>query len=133
MAGSNDAIKRAVLAQVAPGVTWRFSGQTSYVSAVGVVHARYKSRGPFSFNINPATLRADHELWICGTPEWYYLLPIDVVSSIYLHRDGYVDRRHPKIRVVSINTTNHRATYSSGGQSMDLTQHYRATLCQAGG
>ena len=128
MASSNDALKRSVLARVAPGAEWRVSGQTSYVSAAGRVHARYKSRGPYSFNINPATLKADYELWICGASDTYYLLPIAVVKSMYEHPDAYVDAHHPEIRVVSIDTASHRATYAAGGQSLDLTTCYQADL-----
>jgi hypothetical protein len=123
----NDAVKLQVLAQIGRG-PWKREGQTNYRSAAGLVHARFKTSGPFSFNINPATLRADYELWICGSASFYYLLPRRVVKSIYEYPDAYVDRRHLEIRVVSVDTNAHRATYGRGAKSLSLQQYFRAKL-----
>jgi hypothetical protein len=124
----NEAIKLAVLGKVAPGVRWRRQGQTHYRSARGIVHARFKTRGPFSFNINPATLRADYELWICGNERSYYLLPVAVVREMYEHPDAYPDSRYPEIRVVSVDTDGHRAVFARGGESLDLRQYLNGVL-----
>ena len=128
MPSSNDATKRAVLDRIAPSVGWRKSGQVSYSSSVGTVHARFKTAGPFSFNINPATLRADFELWICGSERLYYLLPRDTVRLIYDHPGAYIDSRHPDIRVVRVDPINHRVTFDTGGESLDLRPFFQAQL-----
>jgi hypothetical protein len=123
----NDAIKVAVLKQLGGG-SWKPEGQTTYRFAAGRVHARFKTSAPFSFNINPATLRADYELWICGSPDLYYLLPKSVIRSMYEHPAAYVDQLHPEIRVVSVDAENHRATFARGGEGLDLRPYFRSSL-----
>ena len=124
----NDAPKAAVLEQIAGGTRWRAEGQTNYRFPAGLVHARFKTSGPFSFNVNPATLRADYELWICGGPAVYYLLPQSVVRGMYEHPEAYVDARHPEIRVVSVDVDRHRATFARGGETLDLRPYFKASL-----
>lgn len=58
----------------------------------------------YKFNINPNTLSADYELWICGSAGVWYLVPIDLIGRIYSDPAAYPDHRHPEIRVVSLNT-----------------------------
>lgn len=87
----NEAIKAAVLKRIGHGGTWRPEGRAGHRFNAGLVHVRYKTSGPFSFNLNPATLRSDYELWICGTPDYYYLLPIATVREMYYNPDAYVE------------------------------------------
>jgi len=124
----SETIKIAVLEQISWGASWRPEGRASYRFPGGLVHARFKTSGPFSFNINPATLKADFELWICGSQQLFYLLPQSVIKKIYYNPDSYEDKRHPKIRVVSVDTVRHRATFARGGQSIQLKQYLKATL-----
>lgn len=98
-----------------------------------VIHTRYCSEnffapGKYKFNINPNTLSADFELWVCGEPDHYYLIPVSLMSEMYLHPEAYVDSRHPDIRVVSVEAVQNRAIYARGGTSVDLSQYFRARL-----
>ncbi|MEX0693813.1 MAG: hypothetical protein WD075_05145 [Rhodospirillales bacterium] len=97
------------------------------------VHARYRTKPKkggktFAFNLNPNSLQGDYELWICGQAQDYYLLPKELVQSIYTHPDGYVDHHHPEIRVADIRVTDHRCLYARGGTSLDLASYFRATF-----
>ena len=87
------------------------------------------SGGPhYKFNINHNTLSADFEVWICGSSDQYFLIPIDIIKQIYLYRGTYIDYHHPEIRVVSVNTQTSQATYARGGMKLDLTPYFLATL-----
>lgn len=123
----NDAIKAAVLDRLKGG-PWKQTGQTSYRFRAGVVHARFKTSAPFSFNINPATLRADYELWICGSQEFYYLLPRHLLNLMYTHPSAYVDKRHPNIRVVSLDVQRHHAKFARGAASADIRPYFLSSL-----
>ena len=102
-------------------------GGVSYRLGNAVVHVRYCSSG-YKFNINPNSLRANYELWICGGAKHYYLLPTDVLREMYQHPGAYPDKHHPEIRVVSVDAFNHRASYAAPSVTLDLNPYFRATL-----
>jgi hypothetical protein len=97
-----------------------------------VVHTRFRSNSKsggsiWSFNINPNTLTADFELWICGSSAAYYLIPKATVEKIYNDPAGYTDYTHGEIRVADINFQTHRCTYGKG-RSADFTAYFKANL-----
>lgn len=97
------------------------------------VHVRFRtnaktSGGVWSFNANPNTLTADYELLICGSPECYYLIPVSRIKEIYDDPRAYVDRRHPKIRVLDVTTKTHQCRFGPTGLERDFTAYYRARL-----
>ena len=64
-----------------------------------VIHCRFVTNGlgkddkeKFSFNINQTTLTADYELWVCGSSNWYYLIPIKIINDIYDDPDTYTNK-----------------------------------------
>ena len=104
---------------------WRIGG--------AVVHVRYCSPNPavanrYKFNINPNTLSADYELWVCGSADTRYLMPISFLQGIYDRPDTYVDRTHPEIRVVSVDVDVHTVTFAAGGQGASLRPYHHAVL-----
>jgi hypothetical protein len=101
--------------------------------AGSVIHIRYCSpsssgNAHFAFNINPNTLTAENELWICGDVETYYLIPTPVLRQVYEHPDTYTDSRHPEIRVVSVDISRDKMTYAVGGQSLDIAMYFNRSL-----
>ena len=98
-----------------------------------VVHVRFCSTNAaapekFKFNINPNSLSADFELWVCGDESQYYLAPITVIQQMHRHPESYPDRHHPNITVVSLDTSTHRVTYARGGEAMDFRPYFRSHL-----
>jgi hypothetical protein len=97
-----------------------------------VVHVRFRS-GPksdghtWSFNINPNTLTADFELWICGSSAAYYLIPKSTIRQIYDDPSSYPDHTHSEIRVAEVHAATHRCTYGPG-RAVDLTKCHLAHL-----
>ena len=126
-------IKEEVLALVAGTHCVKSVGNAKYRINNAVVHVRFCATGlarpsHYKFNINPNTLSADYELWICGSRQIYYLIPIAAIKQLYSHRSAYVDGHHPKIRAVSIDVHNHLVKYASPGLSMDLKKYLQGTL-----
>jgi len=82
----------------------------------------------FSYNINPNTLTADFEVWICGEADSYYLFPTSVMKSIYEDPDAYVDKTHPEIRVAEVDMATHSLLFGRSGKRLDCSGYFRAVL-----
>jgi len=122
---SGETIKRSVLERIAKGEPIVSKGKAKYLIRGKIVHVRFCSFDPrdssrFKFNINPNTLTAEYELWICGDESTFYLIPIGIIRDIYEDPDAYIDRHHPEIRVVSLNTYTNQVTYGIGGKSLNI-------------
>lgn len=118
---------------ICKGEKWAEIEGTNFRVGSRRLHVRFCSTDQrrsshYKFNINRATLRADFEVWICGGPDVYYLLPVAVMQRIYDDPRAYVDARHPDIRVVSVDTTRHIAVYAQGSQKLALNAYFRKTL-----
>ncbi|MGC9326733.1 MAG: hypothetical protein ACP5I1_03790, partial [Candidatus Hinthialibacter sp.] len=108
-------------------------GKSKFRIGGSVVHVCFCSengRGPekYKFNINPNTLSADYELWVCGSAQIYYLMPVALMREIYDNPTTYVDRMHPEIRVVSVDTGAHFVTFASGGVGTSLKAYLGAVI-----
>lgn len=123
-------IKDSVLESIAPGAKPVICGSEMYRVRDVRIHVRYRARvtGKYVFNINPNTLRAHYEVWICGSRDNYYLMPIDVICKMYNHPSAYPDNRHPAIRVVTVNTSAHSATYAAPSVTLDLSPYFCTAL-----
>lgn len=127
---TRDRIRMEVFESIAPGSRPVQCGPVSYRLGVVSVHARYcaPGTGNYKFNINPNSLRSKFELWICGNAKRWYLIPVHVLRQMYDHLAAYPDNQHPKIRVVSVDAVNHRATYAAPSIKLDLSPYFRANL-----
>lgn len=130
---SIDEIKHTVLDRISASERWYTAGHAKYRIGSYVVHVRFCSTDRFGsphykFNINPNTLRADFEVWICGGSDTYYIIPIRLIREIYENPETYIDSRHPEIRVVSINVDTNSVTYARGGKFMDIGCYLCGTL-----
>ena len=129
----SSAEKLAALSAASSGERPSPVGNAKYRLGQKVVHVRFcsdssTSPSKYKFNINPNTLSADFELWVCGNSRCYYLMPLAFMREIYDNPKTYVDRMHPEIRVVSVDSRNHTVTYASGGVGASLRSYFLATL-----
>jgi len=125
-------IKEAVLQGIAPGVPWRVCGREMYRVGAVDVHARFcaEGTGHYKFNINPNSLSADYELWICGGADHWYLIPTRVLQEMHDYPNAYPDNMHPEIRVVSVDAGGHSVGYAAPGVKLSLQQYFRAAVPQ---
>lgn len=121
-----EKIKFDVLQQIAGSKeVWR-RPKSMFEIGNKIVHARFckrneRSLSKFKFNINPNTLRADYELWICGSAKIYYLMPISFICKLYDHPNAYEDNRHEGIKVVSVDVKDDEVMYARGGEKEPLS------------
>ncbi len=125
--------KQATLQQVAGNSPIVSAGNAKVSIGRWLVHLRYCSDnqfapGKYKFNINPNTLSADFELWICSVPQHFYLMPVSIMREFYRHPEAYVDSYHPNIHIVSVDAEQHKVTYARGGTSANLSQYFCALL-----
>jgi len=115
-------VKETVLKRISRGAKSLFLGKSKWRIGDRTVHVRWrtspKAKGiVYSFNINPNTLSADYEVWICGDASRYCLFPVDLMRRIYEDPDSYPDKRHPEIRVAEVDMIfthmNHRSVFRS--------------------
>ena len=100
-----------------------------YQIGASIIHVRFCSGiTEFRFNINPNTLSADYELWICGAADQFYLIPIKILQWIYEHPNTYPDHHHPEIRVVSIDITTHQLQFATGLGPADFSPYWQDAL-----
>jgi hypothetical protein len=128
---TSEKAKRIVLQRIGADSPILQCGKAKYPVHGKVVHIRYcseNSKAPNKYNLNANTISADFEIWICGNADHYYLLPVSLMQKIYCHPDGYVDQRHPKIRIVSVDTGQHHVTFARGGEWRDISSYFGATL-----
>jgi hypothetical protein len=130
---SADQVKQTVLSKIASGKRFAPAGQASFRIEGTLVHVRFcskdeKGSARYKFNINPNTLRADWECWICGDDSAYYLIPTKVLRGLYNDPGAYVDNHHPRIRVVSVDTAQNETLYARGGRRISVTQYRGGTL-----
>src|SRR4030042_2335792 len=122
-------IKLKVLNQVGTGEAFNYLGQAKYRIGQTVIHVRFcgtdlRGLPHYKFNINPNTLSADYELWICGQADSYYLIPIHIINDINSHQDAYPDNRNPGYTIVSLNIKSHKLTYARGGVSLNIKPYW---------
>lgn len=122
--------KYAVMNQVANVRNFKKAYQSKFRVDGKLMHIRYCGRKSknYPFNINPNTLKSDYEIWICADADHFYLIPTRIMQQIYDDPDAYIDKRHPEIRVVSLNPYDHNCLYARGAQRINFSEFFKATL-----
>jgi hypothetical protein len=130
---STHQIKQAVLSKIARRKSVAPAGKALYRVDGTLLHIRFcsqdrSSSARYKFNINPNTLRAEWECWICGDDSVYYLIPTNVLRRLYNDPGAYVDNHHPSIRVLSVDAAQNQTLYARGGKSISLAQYRSGVL-----
>jgi hypothetical protein len=129
----SEEIKKRVYSTISGSRNWVPSTKAKIKIGQNIVHVRFCSTNlgspsKYKFNLNPNTLSADFELWICGDQETYYLIPIEIINDIYADPNTYQDYHHAGIKVVSVDTDSNRVAYARGGKSLNLRPYLKSTL-----
>ena len=82
-----------------------------------------KNPSKFPFNINPNSLSADYELFICGDEKNYFLLPKELVKMMNSHPNAYPDRRNPGYTIITIDIRYSEAVYASPSIALNLMSY----------
>ncbi len=100
-----------------------------------IIHYRYKSKASdmsrrFPFNINPTTLSADFEIWICGNQDLYFIIPIKEIKKIYDDPDTYTNstKNQSLIKTLTVDTLKNVAKYGRNSKALDVSSFKNKTL-----
>ena len=120
-----EQIKQQVLDIVAGGRRCTPMRKMIFLVSGTRVHVRFcfparKDFSFFTFTISPVAMKADYEIWICGSAAQFYLVPTSIVQHIYDDPDAYTESAHPEIRVVYVDVKKNKAAYTAGGKAVDL-------------
>jgi len=133
----NEQKKRSVLNHISGGLDWKEAqryGKSKWEVSGNVIHMRFCSNSnkdgcTYVYNINPNTLNAHFEVWICGNSSRYYFIPIPIIKQIYTDPEGFVDKQHQNMRVVHINTSTHKVNFSrTKNNEIDFNEYFCAVL-----
>ena len=132
---TNAQAKNAVLDRIAGvGGWWKAPGRDNWGSKNGTLHTRCRSNAAhgttYAYNFGPAALKMDYQVWICGKPEDYYLIPSEVVRKMYAHQKGYVDKAHPNLHVANIDVSCHKVTFATEAQRLNFAVIIGRPLCR---
>lgn len=128
-----EAEKHRVLSKLANGMTISNAEKSKYRIGKYIVHIRFRREGNplkqrYIFNINPNTLSAEYEIWICGSSAKYYLIPILFIQQIYNNHFGYSDGHNPGLKIVTVYAGIHEVQYAAGGTRKSLREYYLCAL-----
>lgn len=126
-----DEEKKALVSQLARGEVPREVGRARLRISAGIVHVLYsslKSAKQYKFGINESALSADFELWICGSRDQWYLIPMGVIRRLHQHPDSYRDTYQPGLARIFVNTETNEVTYARGGIKENIRRYFQATF-----
>ena len=128
-----ESFRVQALLMITGGNRFRRCGIVKYRIGKEILHVRFRSGLPqratgFWFNINPNTLNnTTHEVWICGRPDVYHLVPIEIVQMMYDDPGAYPDRAHAEIKVMTVIPCRQMVQYAPG-KSLDLVPYFKGRL-----
>jgi hypothetical protein len=134
-AAERDQHKATVLNTLANGrAVNRADGRGTYRIGWHRVHIRFCSRDAerpdlFKFNVNAETVAANFEVWVCGSPSSWYVIPVAIVRGMYDHPRAYPDHQASTHRVVvSVNRSTDFAQYLQGGGGVSIHAYRNGPL-----
>jgi hypothetical protein len=115
---ANESVGEQTLLLVAEGMRWVRQDGTTYRVDADTIHVRYDSPATatgtsWPFDIGPTSLEADYDLWICGDPEDYYLIPNTIVRGMHSDSDptAYPSLQHKDTIVANVDLVTDIITY----------------------
>lgn len=100
-----------------------------------IFHYRLKSfaangSDKFPFNINPNTLTADFEVWICGSENTFYTVPIKTIKEIYNDPDTYTNSNENQgnIKTLTFDSYYNIAKYGRNRKQISLKDFENQTI-----
>src|SRR5713226_2390949 len=114
-----DTYRESALRRIAGGRATRKTGQVTYEIEGKRFHIKVKTGNlrKYPFNINDAVLAADYEVYVCGTQDLYYMVPVELIRKMHTDPSAMPDYTHPGLTVVDIYPAENQIIYGTGGKS----------------
>jgi len=132
--GSEDArekIKRWVLSEVFGSESFKPVGIATYGHEGIRVHVRHTwatVRCRFWFDVNPNTVKADYELWICGMPSLWYLVPVSALVFMQGSPTAYRNTAREATTEVTVNEIEDTCRFARNEKPLDVSAFRHGTL-----
>lgn len=126
-----DKAREIVLNEISNGDYTKI-GQVTYRINEKLVHIKGNSRrsNKYPFNINPAVLRADFEVYICGDENTFYVIPVHIIRMMYCDPDAMPDNYHSGYTIIDVHTDTNKIVFGTGGKGIDVTQYRSKTIIE---
>jgi len=125
-----DIYRESVLLKIAGGKAFRKSGTVSYIIDGYTYHIKVKTGQlkRYPFNINKSVLSADYEVYVCGTDELYYVIPVELIRKMHSDPSAMPDYTYPGYTVVDVCPDEEKIIYGTGGKSLNVGAFRNVTL-----
>jgi hypothetical protein len=125
-----DQHREKVLAKIATGNNPRKIGGVSYDIAGKTFHIKVVTgkKKKYPFNINDTVLKADYEVYVCGTSDLFFVVPISIVKMMHEDPNSMPDYTYPGYTVVDVHPMENKIIYGTKGKAIDIGMYRNATL-----
>jgi hypothetical protein len=127
--------KETVLTKIANGQPISWQPKSKAKIGEKVFHYRLKNfaangSDKFPFNINPNTLTADFEVWICGSENTFFTVPIEIIKEIYNDPDTYTNSNENQgnIKTLTVDSYHNIVKYGRNGKQISLKNFRNKTI-----
>ena len=125
-----DRYRKAVLEKIAPHggytkngrVTYKIDGKHYHIRVDGGQLPKYR------FNINPTVLAADYEVYVCGTDDLYYLIPVELIRKMNSDPTAWPDHRNPGYTDIDVYPGDDIIKYGRSGKTLKIGQYRNTTV-----
>lgn len=133
---ARERIKHFVLKKVFGSEKFKPTAAKAIFDLNGVrVHVRHtwvSVRSNWWFDINPNTLRADFELWLCGYPSLWYLVPVSAIRYMNEAPTAYPNTEKSGTTEVTVNEDNDTCIFARNEPRLDVSRFRHGRLTNGG-
>lgn len=130
MREKTDPHRKKVLDKIADDDEYRQIGRVSYDIAGKIFHIKVVTgkKKNYPFNINKTVLKADYEVYVCGTSELFFVIPISIVKKMHEDPNAMPDYRNKDYTVVVVKPLENKITYATKGKAINIGIYRNATF-----
>jgi hypothetical protein len=127
---STESCRQSVLSKLAGSKSTKKVGRVTHEIEGKRYHIKVKSGslGKYPFNINPTVLAADYEVYVCGTDQLYYVLPMGEIEKMHADGNAMPDNAYSGYTILDVYPANNRIIYGIGGKELDIAKYRNLTL-----
>lgn len=125
-----DLHRQNVLSAISSGLTATKIGKVTYEIQGQRYHIKMVTgnKDKYPFNINKTVLASDYEVYICGSSDVYYVIPIDVIRMMHEDPSAMPDNTHPGYTIIDVHPDKNSINYGTHGKSVNIKPYRNATL-----
>jgi hypothetical protein len=125
-----DKYRESALQKIASGRVYLKIEKVTYEIEGKRFHIKVKTGNlkKYPFNINDTVLAADYEVYVCGTQDLYYVVPVELIKQMHTEPSAMPDNTHPGLTIIDIYPAEDIIIYGTGGKSLSIVKFRNITL-----